>query len=154
MTTQLDQILTHHQLHEFREAYRADPSMNQMAYASVAGTFLQAGPTEEMVIATWTTPRWQGAPVVGPATLPPPGTPINPVPSPMEGKDRERVIIALMTINMTSAATQPTPITNSATGEVDAGNWSVTASWAVPATAVSGVYLAHLVDQTNTSNEN
>jgi hypothetical protein len=60
----------------------------------------------------------------------------------------------ITTINMTSAQSQPAPVTNSATGEVDAGNWSVTASWAVPASAVSGVYIAHLVDQTNTSNEN
>jgi hypothetical protein len=60
----------------------------------------------------------------------------------------------ITTITKTSAQTQPAPITNSATGEVDAGNWSVTASWAVPASAVSGVYIAHLVDQTNTSNEN
>src|SRR5205085_1316189 len=44
--------------------------------------------------------------------------------------------------------------TNTATGEVDAGNWAVTASWAIPASAVSGVYIAHLVDQTNTSIEN
>ena len=37
---------------------------------------------------------------------------------------------------------------------MDAGNWSITASWAVPASAVSGVYIAHLVDLKNTSNEN
>jgi hypothetical protein len=60
----------------------------------------------------------------------------------------------ITTITKTSAQSQPAPVTNSATGEVDAGNWSVTASWTVPASAVSGVYLAHLVDQTNTSNEN
>src|SRR5438874_9710392 len=60
----------------------------------------------------------------------------------------------ITTINKTSAQNQPAPITNSATGEVDAGNWAVTASWAVPASAVSGVYTAHLVDPTNTSNEN
>jgi hypothetical protein len=60
----------------------------------------------------------------------------------------------ITTINKTSAQSQPAPVTNSATGEVDAGNWVVTASWAVPASAVSGVYIAHLVDQTNTSNEN
>jgi hypothetical protein len=58
------------------------------------------------------------------------------------------------TFNMTHAQSQPAPVTNSATGEVDAGNWAVTAAWAVPASAVSGVYIAHLVDQTNTSNEN
>ena len=32
-----------------------------------------------------------------------------------------------------------------ATGLIDCGTWAVSASWAVPATAVSGVYLAHLV---------
>ena len=60
----------------------------------------------------------------------------------------------ITTINKTSKQTQPAPVTNSTTGEVDAGNWAVTASWAIPASAVSGVYIAHLVDQTNTSNEN
>jgi Domain of unknown function (DUF4082)/Putative Ig domain/Bacterial Ig domain len=60
----------------------------------------------------------------------------------------------ITTINMTHAQNQPAPVTNSASGEVDAGNWAVTASWAVPATVVSGVYIAHLVDQTNESNEN
>jgi hypothetical protein len=60
----------------------------------------------------------------------------------------------ITTINMTHAQMQPTPVTNSTTGEVDAGNWAVTASWTVPSNAVSGVYIAHLVDQTNTSNEN
>ena len=60
----------------------------------------------------------------------------------------------ITTINKTSAQTQPAPIVNSTTGEVDAGNWSVTASWTIPASAVSGVYIAHLVDQNNVSNEN
>ncbi|HJU17552.1 MAG TPA: DUF4082 domain-containing protein [Stellaceae bacterium] len=60
----------------------------------------------------------------------------------------------ITTINMNHAQSQPAPITDATTGLVDAGNWSVTASWAVPATAVSGVYLAHLVDLNNTSNEN
>ncbi len=32
-----------------------------------------------------------------------------------------------------------------ATGLVDCGNWAVSASWTVPTTAVSGVYIAHLV---------
>ncbi len=41
---------------------------------------------------------------------------------------------------------QPAPIYNSSTGEWDAGDWAVSASWTVPATAVSGVYLADLVD--------
>ena len=33
----------------------------------------------------------------------------------------------------------------SRTGLIDCGNWAVSASWAVPSDAVSGVYLAHLV---------
>ena len=37
---------------------------------------------------------------------------------------------------------QPNPLTNAATGLVDAGNWAVSASWAVPATATSGLYFA------------
>jgi Domain of unknown function (DUF4082)/Bacterial Ig domain len=49
---------------------------------------------------------------------------------------------------------QPGPFTNSSIGLVDAGNWSVSASWAVPSTAVSGVYIAHLVRQDATSGEN
>ena len=42
--------------------------------------------------------------------------------------------------------TQP-PCLNGATGTglIDCGNWGVSASWAVPSTAVSGLYLAHLV---------
>ena len=40
------------------------------------------------------------------------------------------------------------------TGLVDAGNWSVSASWAVPADAVSGVYIAKLVRQDGTAGEN
>src|SRR5437588_1085685 len=60
----------------------------------------------------------------------------------------------ITTINKTSAQSQPSPVINSATGEVDAGNWAVTASWPVPASGVSGGYIAPLVDQTNTSNEN
>jgi len=51
----------------------------------------------------------------------------------------------------TGASTQPACLTNS-TGLVDCGNWSASALWAVPATAVSGVYIAHLVrDDTGTS---
>jgi hypothetical protein len=40
---------------------------------------------------------------------------------------------------------QPDCVTDSTSGLVDCGNWAVTASWTVPTTAVSGVYLAHLV---------
>ncbi|HLI55406.1 MAG TPA: N,N-dimethylformamidase beta subunit family domain-containing protein, partial [Actinomycetota bacterium] len=40
---------------------------------------------------------------------------------------------------------QPNCTTDATTGLVDCSNWSVTDAWAVPATAVSGLYLAHLV---------
>ncbi|HEX2708309.1 MAG TPA: N,N-dimethylformamidase beta subunit family domain-containing protein, partial [Solirubrobacterales bacterium] len=41
--------------------------------------------------------------------------------------------------------TQPSCLTNSSTGLIDCGNWGVSASWAVPTTAVSGLYMAELV---------
>ena len=41
--------------------------------------------------------------------------------------------------------TQPACLTSSATGLIDCGNWGVSASWTVPADAVSGLYIAHLV---------
>ena len=40
---------------------------------------------------------------------------------------------------------QPGCQTTAATGLIDCGNWGVSASWAVPADAVSGIYLAKLV---------
>lgn len=40
--------------------------------------------------------------------------------------------------------TQPSCIDDVSTGLVDCGNWAVSASWNVPATAVSGVYIAVL----------
>src|SRR3984957_12597625 len=39
---------------------------------------------------------------------------------------------------------QPPCLTDSSTGLTDCGNWSVSASWAVPGTATSGVYFALL----------
>lgn len=60
----------------------------------------------------------------------------------------------IKTIPMTSASVQPTPLTNAAVALVDAGNWSVTTSWSVPATAVSGVYVAHLMRQDSVFGEN
>lgn len=44
-----------------------------------------------------------------------------------------------------SPANQPACMTDSSSGLIDCGNWSVTASWTIPPTAVSGLYLAHLV---------
>src|ERR1700756_196218 len=40
---------------------------------------------------------------------------------------------------------QPACLTDNSTGLTDCGNWAVSASWAVPATATSGVYQALLV---------
>ena len=42
------------------------------------------------------------------------------------------------------AIAQPTCTRDATTGLTDCGNWTVTASWAVPSDAVSGVYLANL----------
>ncbi|ACL41861.1 conserved hypothetical protein [Pseudarthrobacter chlorophenolicus A6] len=44
---------------------------------------------------------------------------------------------------------QPNCLTFSATGLIDCGNWAVSASWNIPATAVSGVYIARLVRTDN-----
>jgi hypothetical protein len=41
---------------------------------------------------------------------------------------------------------QPPCLTDPPTGLVDCGNWAVSATWTVPATAVSGVYLARVAD--------
>jgi methionine-rich copper-binding protein CopC len=48
---------------------------------------------------------------------------------------------------------QPDPITDLDTGLVDCGNWAVSASWAIPSTAVSGVYIAKLVRDDGTFGE-
>jgi hypothetical protein len=58
------------------------------------------------------------------------------------GGDGARLIT---TLQHTTSVAQPAPITNSATGEVDAGNWSVTDSWNIPSSTVSGVYVANVV---------
>ncbi len=44
---------------------------------------------------------------------------------------------------------QPSPNTNAGTGIVDCSNWSESASWAVPAAAISGVYIAKLTRTDN-----
>ena len=41
--------------------------------------------------------------------------------------------------------TQPACLSDPSTGLVDCGNWDVSASWRVPATATSGIYIAKLV---------
>ena len=40
---------------------------------------------------------------------------------------------------------QPACLTDAATHLVDCGNWAVSASWGVPTSAVSGIYIGHLV---------
>jgi methionine-rich copper-binding protein CopC len=49
------------------------------------------------------------------------------------------------TVNPTALLTQPACQSQSSTGLIDCGNWTQTASWAVPSTAVSGIYFAHVV---------
>ena len=61
------------------------------------------------------------------------------------GGDGARIIQANIKPSVTLPQTQPACQTFSATGLIDCGNWSVSASWTVPSTAVSGVYIAHLV---------
>ena len=53
----------------------------------------------------------------------------------------------LATVNpsATLPQTQPDCLSESGTGLVDCGNWAVSASWDVPADAVSGIYLAKLI---------
>jgi fibronectin type 3 domain-containing protein len=53
--------------------------------------------------------------------------------------------IATVTPSATLPQSQPACLTDASTGLVDCGNWATSASWAVPATAVSGIYFARLV---------
>ncbi|MEV6493045.1 N,N-dimethylformamidase beta subunit family domain-containing protein [Actinoplanes sp. NPDC051633] len=57
----------------------------------------------------------------------------------------------IATVNPVGRQTQPNCISQAATGLVDCGNWAVSASWTVPATAVSGIYFARLVRTDGTS---
>jgi hypothetical protein len=50
--------------------------------------------------------------------------------------------------NVTGTA-QASPITDAATALVDCGNWTESSHWDVPATAVSGVYIAKLARADN-----
>ncbi|KGN40630.1 N,N-dimethylformamidase beta subunit family domain-containing protein, partial [Knoellia aerolata] len=62
-----------------------------------------------------------------------------------QGNGARRVVAGLQP-SATLPQTQPTCLNDTApTGLVDCGNWAVSASWAVPSTAVSGVYLARLI---------
>ena len=57
------------------------------------------------------------------------------------GGDGARLVSSVPS-TQTKDQVQPAPLTNASTGLVDAGNWSVSASWTVPTNAVSGVYVA------------
>ena len=61
------------------------------------------------------------------------------------GGDGARIIQANIKPTASLPQTQPACLVQSGTGLIDCGNWGVSASWTVPATAVSGVYIAHLV---------
>jgi Domain of unknown function (DUF4082)/Bacterial Ig-like domain/Bacterial Ig domain len=53
--------------------------------------------------------------------------------------------VATVLPSATLPQSQPSCLTESATGLIDCGNWAVSGSWAVPATAVSGIYFAKVV---------
>ena len=61
------------------------------------------------------------------------------------GGDGARVVQAGIKPTATLPQTQPACKTDATNGLIDCGNWGVSASWTVPSTAVSGVYVAHLV---------
>jgi Domain of unknown function (DUF4082)/Bacterial Ig-like domain/Bacterial Ig domain len=50
--------------------------------------------------------------------------------------------VATVTPSATLPQTQPSCLNDAATGLIDCGNWAVSGSWAVPATATSGIYFA------------
>src|SRR5689334_16142416 len=69
------------------------------------------------------------------------------------GGDGARKITSL-TPNVSVSQNQPACNTNTVTGLVDCGNWGVSATWNVPATAVSGVYFARIYRTDGTSGAN
>jgi methionine-rich copper-binding protein CopC len=54
-------------------------------------------------------------------------------------------LVSTISDAQTREVNQPAPLSDPNTGLVDAGNWSETASWQVPADATSGIYFARLV---------
>jgi hypothetical protein len=61
------------------------------------------------------------------------------------GGDGARIVAAGLKPTATLPQTQPACLAQANTGLIDCGNWGVSAQWAVPSTAVSGLYIAHLV---------
>ncbi|MDR6862598.1 DUF4082 domain-containing protein [Phycicoccus sp. 3266] len=57
-----------------------------------------------------------------------------------------RKLVAGLAPSAAQPQSQPNCLTiQDGTGMFDCGNWAVSASWSVPSTAVSGVYIAHLI---------
>ncbi|MEV1169984.1 DUF4082 domain-containing protein [Nonomuraea sp. NPDC049784] len=54
-------------------------------------------------------------------------------------------LMATINPSATLPQIQPGCLTDTTTGLIDCGNWALSASWAVPNTAVSGVYIANLI---------
>ncbi|HXM57240.1 MAG TPA: N,N-dimethylformamidase beta subunit family domain-containing protein [Candidatus Dormibacteraeota bacterium] len=54
--------------------------------------------------------------------------------------------VAVVQPSATLPQSQPACLTDPPTGLIDCGNWAASASWTVPATAVSGIYFARLAD--------
>ena len=61
------------------------------------------------------------------------------------GGDGARLVAANVIPTATLPQTQPPCATDANTGLIDCGTWGVSASWNVPSTAVSGVYIARLI---------
>ncbi|MDD5580533.1 MAG: DUF4082 domain-containing protein [Methylobacter sp.] len=60
--------------------------------------------------------------------------------------DGARLVATVQPLSST-AQTQPACLTHAATGLIDCGNWADSASWPVPADAVSGIYFAKVIRQ-------
>ena len=61
------------------------------------------------------------------------------------GGDGARIVQANIKPTATLPQSQPACLAQVNTGLIDCGNWGVSAHWSVPSTAVSGLYIAHLV---------
>ncbi len=59
-----------------------------------------------------------------------------------QGNGARRVSAGVVTATLPQ--TQPTDLTDVATGLVDCGNWAESAHWSIPVNAVSGIYIARL----------
>jgi hypothetical protein len=54
-------------------------------------------------------------------------------------------LVTTISSTQTLKQAQPNPLTDATTGLIDCGNWAVSASWAVPSDATSGIYFAKLI---------